>query len=436
MITTLISFIIALGILVFVHELGHFLVAKWSGIRVERFSVGMPPRMVGFKYGETDYCLSWIPFGGYVKMAGQADVGSEEITGQPWEFPSKSVWTRMAVVAAGPFMNFLFAFVALVFLYAVYGIDTSESTRIDPEEESVAQAVGLLRGDEVVSVGGEKVDNAYRLMEALEDAASGQVEVVVQREGKLFDFALPAVGEEGYGIRFMRPPTVGQVMQGEPAAEVGLLQGDEIVEVDGVAILSWFDMSREIRRHPDRQIALVWNRAGVRMQGFITPRGFSEGDSKIGRIGISPEEGIRIRHYVGVRQALELGLVGVYSSSSMILDFLGQLFQGDRSTEELGGPLRIAQMAGETAEKGTKHFISFLAMLSVNLAIINLLPIPVLDGGHLMMFGVEAIMRRPLSLRIQERVQQVGMAIMLFIIALVMFNDLNQMVFHHIVDLF
>ncbi|MEE2727854.1 MAG: site-2 protease family protein, partial [Candidatus Latescibacterota bacterium] len=118
---TILSFVIALGVLVFVHELGHFLVAKWSGIRVERFSVGMPPRMVGFKYGETDYCLSWIPFGGYVKMAGQADVGSDEITGAPWEFPSKSVWTRMAVVAAGPFMNFLFAFVALAFLYAAYG---------------------------------------------------------------------------------------------------------------------------------------------------------------------------------------------------------------------------------------------------------------------------------------------------------------------------
>ena len=434
MITTLLSFIIALGILVFVHELGHFLVAKWSGIRVERFSVGMPPRMVGFKYGETDYCLSWIPFGGYVKMAGQADVGSEEITGQPWEFPSKSVWTRMAVVAAGPFMNFLFAFVALAFLYAAYGIDTSESTRIDPEEESVAQAVGLLRGDEVVSVGGERIENSYRLMEALKDAASGQVEVVVQREGKLFDFTLPAVGEEGYGLRLMLPSVVGQVMQGDPAAEVGLLEGDEIVEVDGVSVLSWDDMSQEIRRHPDRQIALVWDRGGVRMRGLITPRGFSEGDSKIGRIGIGHEEGIR--HHVGAGQALELGLIGVYSSSSMILDFLGQLFQGDRSTEELGGPLRIAQMAGKTAEKGAKYFINFLAMLSVNLAIINLLPIPVLDGGHLTMFIVEAIMRRPLSLRVQERIHQAGTAIMLFIIALVMFNDLNQMVFHHIFELF
>lgn len=434
MITTLLSFVIALGILVFVHELGHFLVAKWSGIRVERFSLGMPPRMVGFQYGETDYCLSWIPFGGYVKMAGQADVGSEEITGQPWEFPSKSVWTRMAVVAAGPFMNFLFAFFALAFLYANYGIDTSESTRIDPREDSVAQSVGLLPGDEVVSVDGEEVDNAYRLMETLEAAEFGQVQLVVQREGKLFDVTLPAVGEEGYGLRLMLPPVVGQVMQGEPAAEVGLLKGDEIVEVGGVAVVNWSDMSQEIRRHPDRQIALVWERDGVRMQGLITPRSFSEGDSQVGRIGISPKEGIR--HHVGVGKAFELGLLGVYASSSMILDFLGQLFQGDRSTEELGGPLRIAQMAGETAEQGTKHFISFLAMLSVNLAIINLLPIPVLDGGHLMLFCVEAIMRRPLSMRLQERVQQVGSAIMLCIVALVMFNDLNQMVFHHILELF
>ncbi len=433
MITTILSFLVALGVLVFVHELGHFLVAKWSGIRVERFSLGYPPKMIGFTYGETEYCISWVPFGGYVKVAGMADVGSEEGTGQPWEYTSKSVWTRMAVIAAGPFMNFLFAFVALAFLFKAYGVDTFDSTRVDPQEGSVAQSLGLAQGDEVLSVGGVEVDNAYSLVEALKEATEEGAHLVVERKGKVLEFDLPAVGERGYGLQVLPPTTVGQVVGDMPASQIGLLEGDKIVEVAGVQVTSWSDMSEEIRRYPDQQIALAWERDGRRMQSVIAPRAFAEGDSTVGRIGISPHQS---RLDVGMGQALLLGAAGVYNSSGLILGFLGQLFQGDRSTDELGGPLRIAKMAGETAERGLGDFISFLAMLSVNLAIINLLPIPVLDGGHLTFLTLEAIMRRPLSLRQREVSQQIGMAIMLFIMVLVTFNDLNQMVFHHIVNLF
>ena len=155
--STIAAFLIALGVLVFVHELGHFLVAKWSGIRVERFSLGYPPKMVGFTYGETEYCISWIPFGGYVKVAGMADVGSEETTGEEWEFPSKSIGIRMAVIAAGPLMNFLFAFAALIFLFNAYGIDTFDSTRITPRADSLASQVGIARSDRVLTVDGQRV---------------------------------------------------------------------------------------------------------------------------------------------------------------------------------------------------------------------------------------------------------------------------------------
>jgi len=433
MITTILSFILALGVLVFVHEMGHFLVAKWSGIRVERFSLGYPPKMIGFTYGETEYCLSWIPFGGYVKVAGMADVGSEETTGEPWEFPSKSIGIRMAVIAAGPFMNFLFAFVALVFLFKVYGVDTFEGTLIKPLDGSVAEQVGLQRGDRVLRVGEESVRDAHSLAEALEDVAATGARLQIERAGQTLELDMPAVGEEGYGLRLMRPTTVGQIVSDMPAETVGLQLGDRIVEVAGASVLSWAEMSAEIRRYPDQDIVLAWERDGRRMQGTIAPKGFAEGDSTVGRIGISPFES---RHYVGMGQAVVLGAVGVYNSSWMILDFLGQLFSGDRSTDELGGPLRIAQIAGQTAEQGFNAFISFLAMLSVNLAIINLLPIPVLDGGHLTFLTLEAIMRRPLSVRQREVFQQVGLAIMLFIMVLVTFNDLNQMVFHHITALF
>jgi regulator of sigma E protease len=433
MLSTIVSFLVALGVLVFVHELGHFLVAKQAGIRVERFSLGYPPKLFGFYWGETEYCISWIPFGGYVKVAGMADVGADVASGAPWEFPSKPIWIRMAVIAAGPFMNFLFAFAALVFLFQAYGIDTFASTRVDPSENSAAARSGFQHGDRILSLGGEPVGNAYELVEGLEKAAVAGAAARVERGVREISLQLPPTQERGYGLRLLRPTTVGRVVSGMPAAALGLRENDRIMAVAGQPVASWSEMSAEIRQHPDEAIPLVWERAGQRMEMVITPAAVTDGGQTVGQIGIAPHI---IRHHVGLWQSLALGLDGVYSSSRMILDFLGEVFQGDRSTEELGGPLRIAQLAGETAEQGLNHFISFLAMLSVNLAIINLLPIPVLDGGHLAFLALEAIRRRPLSLRQREVFQQIGLAIMLCIMALVTFNDLNQMVFHRIVELF
>ena len=431
--TTIASFLIALGVLVFVHELGHFMVAKWAGIRVERFSLGYPPKMIGFTRGETEYCISWIPFGGYVKVAGMADVGTEETTGAHWEFPSRSVGIRMAVIAAGPAMNFLFAFAALIFLFSFYGIDTFDSTRVSPQENSLAAEVGLMHGDRVRTVGGTAVGDAYELASALNEIASRGAALEVERDGILLSFDLPAAGDEGYGVLLMRPTTVGYIEPGMPADSLGLQAGDIIRAVGQAPVASWAEMSEEIRRYPGETIPLVWERDGQRMEQLITPAAHPEGDASVGRIGIGPQES---RHTVGLGRAVVLGGLGVYNSSWLILDFLGELFQGDRSTEELGGPLRIAQLAGQTAEQGLHSFISFLAMLSVNLAIINLLPIPVLDGGHLTFLTLEGIMRRPLSLRQREIFQQIGLAMMLLIMVLVTFNDLNQMVFRRIAEMF
>ena len=431
--TTIASFLIALGVLVFVHELGHFLVAKWAGIRVERFSLGYPPKMIGFTRGETEYCISWVPFGGYVKVAGMADVGTEETTGAHWEFPSRSVGIRMAVIAAGPAMNFLFAFVALIFLFSVYGIDSFDSTRVNPQENSLAAEVGLVRGDRVRAVGDAPVGNAYELANALDEIASSGAALEVERDGILLSFDLPPAGDEGYGVQLMRPTTVGYIEPRMPADSLGLQAGDIIRAVGQAPVVSWAEMSEEIRRYPGETIPLVWERDGQRMEQLITPVSHPEGDAFVGRIGIGPQV---TRHTVGLGRAVVLGGLGVYNSSWLILDFLGELFQGDRSTDELGGPLRIAQLAGQTAEQGLDSFVRFLAILSVNLAIINLLPIPVLDGGHLTFLTLEAIMRRPLSLRQREIFQQIGLAMMLLIMVLVTFNDLNQMVFRRIAEMF
>ncbi|MSR83440.1 MAG: RIP metalloprotease RseP [Candidatus Latescibacteria bacterium] len=432
-ISTLIYFIIALGLLVFVHELGHFLVAKKAGIRVERFSLGYPPKMFGITIGETEYCISWIPFGGYVKVAGMADVGTSETTGAPWEFPSKPIWVRMAVIAAGPFMNFAFAFVAFLGIFVAYGLDTYETTAVLPAEHSPAAQAGILRGDQVVRVNGQQVANEHRLLQALKSTHRRGVALELKRGDQVFQAELPASEQENYGLSVLLLTTVGQLVPDMPAVQIGLQPGDRITSVAQQPVGDWEQMKEQINSHPGENIPIEWEREGQRLQGQITPVAHTEGDKIVGQIGIGPKAS---QTGVGIGEALSLSGRVVYNSSWVILDFIRQIFKGDRSTDELGGPLRIAQMAGQTGEQGLKSFVSFLAMLSVNLAIINLLPIPVLDGGLLTFLTLEAIRRRPLTVRQQQLFQQVGLVIMLFIMVLVTFNDLNQMVFHRIISLF
>ena len=432
MIASLLYFLLALGVLVFVHELGHFLVAKWAGIRVERFSLGYPPKMVGFRWGETEYCISWIPFGGYVKVTGLADVGSEESAGEPWEFNSKPIWVRMAVIAAGPWMNFVFAFFAFVVLFVGYGMETVDSTVVAPRPETVAAAAGVRDGDVVRQVEGHPVANAHELFGRLESTQSAGATLTVERGGYLVDLDLPPSDDPLYGLDVVLPTAIGGVMDDTPAARSGLMAGDRIVSVGETPVASWDEMRLQIRSHPDETVAISWDREGQLMQAQITPAARQEGDETFGEIGISPE---RVRADIGLGESLRLSAVSVYGSSWLILDFIGKIFSEDRY-KELGGPIRIAKMAGDTAERGLQHFLSFLALLSVNLAILNLLPIPVLDGGHLTFLTLETVMRRPLSTRQREFLQQVGLVVILCIMVLVTFNDLNQLVFDRVARLF
>ena len=431
MITDILSFVVALSILVFVHELGHFLVAKRAGIRVERFSVGYPPKLISVQWGETEYCISAIPFGGYVKVAGMADVGTDEVTGEPWEFPSKSIWVRMAVIAAGPAMNFLFAFAVFVLMFYAWGMETVVSTSVDPGEDSVAAGAGLRKWDRVVGVDDSPVANVHEFEAALTLTAGQGMWVDVVRDGQIITFLLPPSSEERYGLEYLLSSTVGAVIEGTPAEEVGLQEGDRITSVAGVPVRSWDDMRIEISSHPDETVLLTWIRDSRPMETPITPVAHSVGDSTRGQIGISPYTTVQ----VGLGEAIRMSAGSVYSSSLLILDFMREIFQKDRY-KELGGPIRIAMLAGETAKLGLRTFLSFLAVLSVNLAILNLLPIPVLDGGHLTFLTLEAVMRRPLSVRQREVFQQIGLVIILGIMVLVTFNDLQQIVYHRVLEFF
>jgi regulator of sigma E protease len=432
MLSSLLYFLIALGVLVFVHELGHFLVAKWAGIRVERFSLGYPPKMIGFTWGETEYCLSWIPFGGYVKVSGLADVGAEESAGEPWEFTSKPVWVRMAVIAAGPWMNFVFAFCAFVVLFVGYGMETVDSTRVNTKAETAAAIAGVHAGDVVRQVEEKSVANMYQLLTSLASTEGSGTTLTIERDGDLLEIKLPASEDPLYGLDIVIPTTVGGVVDESPAAASGMADGDRILSVGGVAFDSWDDMRHEIRKHPAETVGITWDRRGQVMEAQITPNSRQEGEAMFGEIGIRPE---RITAAIGFVESIQLSATSVYNSSWLILDFIGKIFSEDRY-KELGGPIRIAKMAGDTAERGLQHFLSFLALLSVNLAILNLLPIPVLDGGHLTFLTLEAIMRRPLSVKIRELTQQAGLVLLLGLMVFVTFNDLNQLVFDRIAGLF
>ena len=433
-------FLIALGILIFVHELGHFLVAKRAGIRVERFSLGYPPRMIGFQWKETDYCLSWIPFGGYVKVAGMADVGSEESTGADWEFPSKPIWVRMAVIAAGPAMNLLFAFVAFFFMYSSYGVDSVDSTAIDPGEGSPAEIAGLRYGDAIVRVGDQPVSNYHELRRAFANARGAAMTLDAEREGRILAFDLPpAPADDGtkpstlpYGLSLLYPTVVGGVVEGMPAEGIGLMQGDRISRVAGVDVANWDEMREQISRHPEEEIEIAWFRDGAPMTARITPQPRPEGGVTIGQIGIGPHTSTA---QVSFREAASLSAASLINSAGLILDFIGNIFQENRY-KELGGPILIAKMADDTAQRGLEHFIFFLSLLSVNLAILNLMPIPALDGGHLVFLTLEAVMRRPLSQRKREFCQQIGLVLILGLMILVTFNDLNRLVFPYIAELF
>jgi len=426
-ITTLLAFIFVLGVLVFVHELGHFLVAKKSGMRVECFSLGFPPKAFGVTVGETEYCISWLPLGGYVKIAGMADFGSEEVKGEPWEFQSRPAWMRMSVMAAGPAMNFLLGFLLILGIRLGAGeYSFLNSARLGlVADGSPLKTAGLLPGDMVTRVGSNAVDDWESLVQALSLSRGLTVPVEATRTGSLVEVEAEIPAEiEHLGIEPFVEAKVGRVMDGSPAEGAGLQAGDRITGVAGEAVEQWYDMSRIISAHPDEAIELRWVRDGVETEVMITPKAEQAGDETVGRIGIGR---LDERTPIPVGKAFRRSGQELWRYTTALFAFLQRLVSGEASGQALAGPLAIAQMAGQSARLGWESLLTFMALLSVNLAVLNLLPIPMLDGGHLFVMGVESAIRRPLSLRQKEILQQVGFAFLLFLMIYVTFKDLGRM---------
>lgn len=426
----------ALSLLIFTHELGHFLVAKLSGIRVLKFSMGFGPVLVSWRRRDTEYAISAIPFGGFVKMAGEGGGDEEpEARGEPWEFSSKPVRVRLAVVLAGPAMNFALAVVIAIGVIYASGVEYIDTTRLGSVAPgSIGEAAGLETGDEVLSVGGTEVGEWNELVAAFIEAGGGRVAVVFSRGDSLLETqtVLPDSGLVEYGdlgISPFEPPVIGKVRRRSPAHRAGLKPGDEIVSLAGTPVAQWAEVAEIIHGSPGVPVHIEWIRDGVRMEGEVIPE---EGDIPVSPTSVIRGGLIQIRpryawRDVSFPEAVSLGFGHTVWLSKQVILFIRMLFTGGVSRDMVGGPIRIGQMAGETVMWGISELFFFIAYLSVVLFILNLLPIPVLDGGHVLFLAIEAGMRRPLSLRVRTVLQQVGFVLLILLMVVVAVLDLDKL---------
>ena len=444
--------VVVIGVLIFVHELGHFLAAKSVGIAVLRFSFGLGPRTpIGVKIGETDYCLSWIPFGGFVKMAGVEEEGaSGAMEGGKVEadvplertFDAKPLWARIFVISAGVLMNAAFAVAIYIAVAGAYGAPVDNTVTVGRVDSTAlplgARGLATLRpGDRILRVNGDSMSGWGDIQDALYGAAGARITVAVAGRADPILLDVPRSEETSRAalVNALEPrhePLIGDVVPGRPAAAAGLRPGDRVVAAGGDSVASWEAMQRLIERSAGRTLPLVVERAGRPLRVTVTPQATAVRDAvtgkrrTVGRIGIGPV--IPIRHF-GAWGSVVQGLRQTGSAAGIILYTLKGLLTGQVSARDLGGPILVGQLAGEVVRLGLQSFLAFVALFSINLAILNLLPIPVLDGGHLLFLAIEGARGRPLSVQQRQRWTQVGFFVLVGIMVLALSNDVLRL-FH------
>ncbi len=445
---TVLATVIVLGVLIFVHELGHFWAAKAVGIEVQRFSIGLGPRVAGFTRGETEYVLSAIPLGGYVKMGGMEDevmdrIEGGEVEGEPRQpsdrdFDAKPIWARTLVISAGVIMNMVFAFGVYTFLAAQYGVQTYDSTRIGVVYEASlpagTEAFGTVEpGSRVVGIDGERAENWADIEGRFLEGDAGPVRVDLVEPQRSVEIRVPVTREERIALvtsfDVWLEAGVGFIEPGSPAADAGLEEGDRIIAVDGEPTLNWWTFVDQIEARPGQQIQLTINRDGSELVRNVTLRAEEETRpdgtvATVGKIGLSPPGIATTYERVGAWEAVEIGYRETVAVTGLILGFLGDLVTLDVSPRSVGSIVTIGEASGQAAAAGFDTFLRFMALFSVNLAILNLLPIPVLDGGHLLFIAIEAIRGgRGLSLEQRLKWSNVGFLIIVGIMLWALSND-------------
>ena len=443
------AFAVVLGVLIVVHELGHFLVARWCGVKVLRFSVGFGRVLWQRRLGRdgTEWAVSAFPLGGYVKMLDERE-GEVAKTELHRAFNRQSVGKRSLIVAAGPLANFALA-ILLYWVVFMYGSNELLPVLGTPPAGSPAAIAAITNGEQVRSVDGQPVatwnDLRWLLLEKAVDYETVEMELVNERGEIAFRrLTLNSVAEQGWegdaldhlGIRFFRPnvpPVIGDVVKGGPAATAGLLTGDRVVAVDGQPVDLWLDFVSIVRESGGRSLHLDIRRGDETLGFDIVPESVSERGRAVGKIGVavkevpgSPRE-IRtfIRH--GFVESGRLAVAETWNKAVFSLVMMGKMLVGEVSWKNLSGPVTIADYAGQSARLGLDYYLKFMALVSISLGVLNLLPIPVLDGGHLLYHMIEVVRRRPLSERSMEVAQQVGMSLLFALMAFAFFNDIARL---------
>ena len=445
---SLLSFIVAIGVLVTVHEFGHFWVARRVGVRVLRFSVGFG-RPLWRREGRdgTEYVIAAIPLGGYVKMLDERE-GVVPPAERERAFNRKGVGARMAIVAAGPAFNFLFAVLAYWAVFSL-GVPGLKPVVGEVRPASPAALAGFRPGDEILRVGDERTPSwqlaAFALLDAATERRVVEVEVRTREGGRALrrldltgGEALAESGRllEALGLRPWRPslpPVIDAVEPDGPAAAAGLRPGDRVRAVDGRPVEDWEDFVRVVRASPGRTLRLEIERAGRRLEVALVPAARASGDERVGYIGARVRvprelfEGQRVVVRYGPLAALGEGLERTWDMTALTVRMLWRMVVGEASVRNLSGPLSIAQYAGQSASLGLVSFLSFLAVVSVSLGVINLLPVPILDGGHLLYYAIELVRGRPLSEQAQALGQRIGIVLLGLLMALALYNDVARL---------
>ncbi len=444
----LLAFLVAIGVLVAVHEFGHFWMARRLGIRVLRFSIGFGKVLWSRKGADgTQYAFSAIPLGGYVKLLDERE-GPVEASQLAAAYSRKPPWQRILVLLAGPFANFLFAVFAYWVLF-VAGVPALKPVIGEITPDSIAARAGLHAGDQIVGIGGEEVTSREgAVLEILDRVMSGDpIRVEVRSTGSQRAVTLDVSGDRraltepgallpGLGFDFWYPTipaVVGKVVPDSPADRAGLEVGDRIVAVDGHPVADFPALVQRVQPSPGKSMTFSIERRGIRLDVPIEVEGQREGGRLLGRIGVQPAAGspvpddMRTREHYGPLDAAGHAVAKTWSMSTLTIRMIWNVIAGDVSVKNLSGPINIAEYAGFSARQGILSFLSFLAVVSVSLFVLNLLPIPILDGGQIVYQLVELVKGRPLSERAQAVGQQIGILLLLVLMSFAFYNDLSRL---------
>lgn len=438
-------FLVVLGILVAFHELGHFLAARWVGVKVLKFSLGFGPKLFGRQIGETEYLVSAIPLGGYVKLFGEEETEATTAEDRRKSFAHQKLWGKVLIVAAGPGFNFILAYLIFTGWLATGSplfVPTFRDLSADIEAlnpTSPAATAGLEIGDRIVKVNGKDISTKTELLDAIAKSNGDPVTLEVHRNGRIKTFTVTPVptststteGEEALytiGVEEI-PPLVTAVMHGSPASAAGFKPGDRVLTIDGQVIYTWSQMTSIVKEHPNQPLQVEVLREGQRIPLTVTPaieKAVVGGQTiEIGKIGISGP-GRSLMRSDNLFEALYQGVDATWGWTELTTIGLYKMVVGDISSKNIGGPLTIANISGEAASQGASSIVFLIAILSINLGVLNLLPIPILDGGHLLFFLIEGILRKPLGDRQREVAQQVGLVLLVGVMIFAFWNDLER----------